>query len=49
MNDWQKELEAMEVDPDIDRVVRFAFVVSVCISCSFMVIGALLIVRGLMS
>lgn len=48
MNDWQRELEQMEVDPDIDRVVRIAFVVSVCIACSFMVIGALLIVRGLM-
>jgi hypothetical protein len=47
-NDWQRELEALEVDPDIDRIVRIAFVVSACIACSFMVIGALLIVRGLM-
>jgi hypothetical protein len=47
-HDWQKELEALEVDPDIDRIVRIAFVVSVCIACSFMVLGALLIVRGLM-
>jgi hypothetical protein len=48
MNDWQKELEALEVDPDIDRIVRIVFVVSVCIACSFVLIGALLIVRGLM-
>ena len=48
MHDWQKELEALEVDPDIDRVVRIAFVLCVCIACSFMVLGALLIVRGLM-
>jgi len=48
MNDWQKELEALEVDPDIDRIVRIAFVVSVCIVCSFGVLGAVLIVRGLM-
>ena len=47
-HDWQKELEALEVDPDIDRVVRIAFVLCVAIACSFMVIGALLIVRGLM-
>ena len=47
-HDWQRELEALEVDPDIDRIVRIAFVVSVCIACSFMVLGALLIVRGLM-
>jgi hypothetical protein len=47
MNDWQKELE-VEVDPDIDRVVRIAFVLCVCIACSFCLIGALLIVRGLM-
>jgi hypothetical protein len=48
MNDWQRELEALEVDPDIDRVVRIAFVLCVAIACSTMVIGALLIVRGLM-
>ena len=47
-HDWQKELEALEVDPDIDRIVRIVFVTSVCIACSFMLIGALLIVRGLM-
>jgi len=47
-HDWQKELEALEVDPDIDRIVRIAFVVSVCIACSFMLLGAVLIVRGLM-
>ena len=48
MNDWQRELEAMEVDPDIDKIVRIAFVVSLVIACSFVLIGALLIVRGLM-
>ena len=47
-NGWQRELEKLEVDPDIDRVIRIAFVVSVCIACSFMLIGALLIIRGLM-
>ena len=47
-HDWQKELEALEVDPDIDRIVRITFVVGVVIACSFMLIGALLIVRGLM-
>jgi hypothetical protein len=47
MNDWQRELEALEVDPDIDRVIRIAFVISLVIACSFVVIGALLIVRGL--
>jgi len=47
-HDWQKELEAMEVDPDIDKIMRIIFVTSVCIACSFMVIGALLIVWGLM-
>ena len=48
MNDWQRELEQLEIDPDIDKLMRIAFVVSACIACSFMVIGALLIVRGLM-
>jgi hypothetical protein len=48
MNDWQRELEQLEVDPDIDRVVRIAFVLCVCIACSCMVLGAILIVRGLM-
>jgi hypothetical protein len=48
MNDWQRELEKLEVDPDIDRVIRIAFVVSLVIACSFVLIGALLIVRGLM-
>jgi hypothetical protein len=47
-HDWQRELEALEVDPDIDRVIRIAFVVSLVIACSFVLIGALLIVRGLM-
>jgi hypothetical protein len=47
-NGWQKELEALEVDPDIDRVIRIAFVVSLVIACSFVPIGAVLIVRGLM-
>jgi hypothetical protein len=47
-HDWQRELEKLEVDPDIDRVVRIAFVLCVAIAGSFMVIGALLIVRGLM-
>ena len=48
MNDWQKELEALEVDPDIDRIVRIAVVLFTCIVCSFMVLGGVLIVRGLM-
>jgi len=48
MNDWQRELEKLEVDPDIDKIVRIAFVISLVITCSFVVIGALLIVRGLM-
>ena len=47
-HDWQKELEAMEINPDIDRIVRIVFVVGLVIVCSFLVIGALLIVRGLM-
>jgi hypothetical protein len=48
MNDWQRELEALEVDPDIDRIVRITFVIGLVLACSFMVIGAVLIVRGLM-
>ena len=47
-HDWQRELEALEVDPDIDRVVRITFVLCVSTACSCMVLGAVLIVRGLM-
>ena len=47
-HDWQKELEDMEINPDIDRIVRIVFVVGLVIVCGFLVIGALLIVRGLM-
>jgi hypothetical protein len=47
-HDWQKELEALEVDPDIDRVVRIAVVLFTCIVCSTFVLGGVLIVRGLM-
>ena len=48
MNDWQRELETFEVDPDIDRIVRIAVVLFTCIVCSTFVIGGVLIVRGLM-
>lgn len=41
--EWERELEALEVDPDIDKVVRIAFVLSVSIACSFVLLGALLI------
>jgi hypothetical protein len=41
--EWDKELEAIKVDPDIDKVVRIVFVAAVSTACSFLLIGTLMI------